>query len=274
MAEQGIHCFQCWCSQDPWPSRVSGITFLDLLYQATLWHWQSGETMMQTFHPYSDSKQSVSILSLTLYVMTPSSLPHPIWPCWEIEVVHFLQWTGSALELCTVACQWHSLTHVFFFFFFFKNVPVVLTLSSAFHRKKKVNDLRRLVSVSSLHSFFVLFFCYDEMSAIIRSFHSSTSLDRATPPRPSCPFPFPHHTEPNHVGWEGLLYWVCGHGGGWVGAMRDTEDLPLDVWSSFFPFAFWLVIYEAETYFFSFSSVHFCLEFTFLPFVSMRSMGI
>jgi hypothetical protein len=82
--------------------------------------------------------------------------------------------------------------------------------------------------------FLSFFFCYDEMSAIIRSFHSSTSLDRATPPRPSCPFPFPHHTEPNHVGWEGLLYWVCGHGGGWVGAMRDTEDLPLDVWSSFF----------------------------------------
>jgi hypothetical protein len=88
MAEQGIHCFQCWCSQDPWPSRVSGITFLNLLYQATLWHWQSGETMMQTYMNESVGKQWVSILSLTLYVMTPSSLPHPIWPCWETEVVH------------------------------------------------------------------------------------------------------------------------------------------------------------------------------------------
>jgi hypothetical protein len=224
-------------------ARVSGITFLDLLYQATLWHWQSGETMMQTFsvrvtwEAMSEHTFSYTICDDPIF-SSPSNmtmLRNRGCSFLNEQVLHL-----SCAQLLASDTVWPHVFFVLLLSFMSQMCWLWVLPSTEPLSNKQVNDLRRLVSVSSLLFFF--FLEYDEMSAIIRSFHSSTSLDGATPPRPSCPFPFPHHIEPNHVGWEGLLYWVCGHGGGGLVQWGTQRTF---LWMSeapFFFFAFCIVL--------------------------------
>jgi hypothetical protein len=80
----------------------------------------------------------------------------------------------------------------------------------------------------------------DEKLSFIRSFHSSTLFWRRALPKaehfyiPPCDMMF----EPNWTSTGcGPPFMWCAEWKAGVGIMRDENDLPLDVWTSFFSYA-------------------------------------